>query len=135
MVLYGYCLLMCLIWVDEIEDKKSSGADMSPAYLGECISGGVLFTVFNYFYCSLLFLITFTLLYCSLLFLSRVLHITRCHNIKKTPGHKSWGIIYFESFCDVPNCISNYLFENCGARRAAFKPYFFLSFILGSLVR
>ena len=25
---------------------------------------------------------------------------------------KSWGIIYFESFCDVPNCISNYLFEN-----------------------
>ena len=28
-----------------------------------------------------------------------------------------------------------YLFENCGARRAAFKPYFFLSFILGSLVK
>ena len=25
--------------------------------------------------------------------------------------------------------------ENCGARRAAFKPYFFLSFILGSRVR
>ena len=29
----------------------------------------------------------------------------------------------------------NYLFENWGARRAAFKPYFFLSFILGSLVK
>ena len=29
----------------------------------------------------------------------------------------------------------NYLFENCGARRAAFKPYFFLSFIRGSLVK
>ncbi len=28
-----------------------------------------------------------------------------------------------------------YLFENCGARRAALRPYFFLSFILGSLVK
>ena len=28
-----------------------------------------------------------------------------------------------------------YLFENCGARRAAFKPYFLRSFIRGSLVR
>jgi hypothetical protein len=28
-----------------------------------------------------------------------------------------------------------YLLENCGARRAAFKPYFFLSFIRGSLVK
>ena len=30
---------------------------------------------------------------------------------------------------------ADYLLLNCGARRAAFKPYFFLSFILGSLVR
>ena len=29
----------------------------------------------------------------------------------------------------------NYLFENWGARRAFFKPYFFLSFILESLVK
>jgi len=29
----------------------------------------------------------------------------------------------------------NYLFENCGARRAFFKPYFFLSFIRESLVK
>ena len=29
----------------------------------------------------------------------------------------------------------NYLFENCGARLAFFKPYFFLSFIRGSLVK
>ena len=28
-----------------------------------------------------------------------------------------------------------YLLENCGARLAFFKPYFFLSFILGSLVK
>ncbi len=28
-----------------------------------------------------------------------------------------------------------YLFENCGALLAAFKPYFFLSFILESLVK
>ena len=31
--------------------------------------------------------------------------------------------------------IINYLLENCGARRAALRPYFFLSFILGSRVR
>ena len=31
--------------------------------------------------------------------------------------------------------LANYLFENCGARRAALRPYFFLSFIRGSLVR
>lgn len=29
----------------------------------------------------------------------------------------------------------NYLLENCGARRAFFKPYFFLSLLLGSRVR
>ena len=29
----------------------------------------------------------------------------------------------------------DYLLENWGARRAALRPYFFLSFILGSLVR
>ena len=29
----------------------------------------------------------------------------------------------------------DYRLENWGARRAAFSPYFFLSFILGSLVR
>ncbi len=31
--------------------------------------------------------------------------------------------------------VASYLLENWGARRAAFKPYFFLSFILGSRVR
>ena len=31
--------------------------------------------------------------------------------------------------------LANYLFENCGALRAALRPYFFLSFIRGSLVR
>lgn len=29
----------------------------------------------------------------------------------------------------------DYLFENCGARRAFFKPYFFLSLLLGSRVK
>ena len=29
----------------------------------------------------------------------------------------------------------DYLFENCGARRAALSPYFFLSFIRGSRVK
>ena len=32
-------------------------------------------------------------------------------------------------------CRACYLLENCGARRAALRPYFFLSFILGSRVR
>ena len=36
-------------------------------------------------------------------------------------------------FCCIVT--TNYLLENWGARRAAFKPYFFLSFILGSRVR
>ena len=31
--------------------------------------------------------------------------------------------------------IFHYLFENCGARLAFFRPYFFLSFIRGSLVK
>ena len=35
----------------------------------------------------------------------------------------------------MAHCYAHYLFENCGARRAFFKPYFFLSFIRGSLVR
>ena len=33
------------------------------------------------------------------------------------------------------NMLLSYLLLNCGARLAAFKPYFFLSFILGSLVK
>ncbi len=33
------------------------------------------------------------------------------------------------------NDLFYYLLENCGARRALFKPYFFLSFIRGSLVK
>ena len=40
-------------------------------------------------------------------------------------------------FCSRAACSNreDYLFENCGARRAALRPYFFLSFIRGSLVR
>ena len=40
--------------------------------------------------------------------------------------------IQFEKF---PILNKNYLFENWGALLAAFKPYFFLSFILASLVK
>ena len=42
-----------------------------------------------------------------------------------------------ESFCnrDFENIVKTYLFENWLARRAALRPYFFLSFILGSRVR
>ena len=39
------------------------------------------------------------------------------------------------SFHIFDSQITAYLFENCGARRAPLRPYFFLSFILGSLVR
>ena len=50
----------------------------------------------------------------------------------KTPGKilPSRGLQL--SYCKI---LSDYLLENCGARRAALRPYFFLSFILGSLVR
>lgn len=51
-------------------------------------------------------------------------------NIKKTPETRCFQGISF--LCNIR---LNYLFENCGARRAAFKPYFFLSFILESRVR
>ena len=39
-------------------------------------------------------------------------------------------------FCErMAHCYAHYLFENCGARLAALRPYFFLSFILESRVR
>ena len=38
-------------------------------------------------------------------------------------------------FFFAEKCKSAYLLENCGARRAFFKPYFFLSFIRGSRVK
>lgn len=42
-----------------------------------------------------------------------------------------------ESFCnrDFENIVKTYLLENWLARRAALRPYFFLSFILESLVK
>ena len=49
---------------------------------------------------------------------------------KKTPETRCFRGISL--FCNI---LLNYLLLNCGARRAAFKPYFFLSFILGSRVR
>lgn len=56
------------------------------------------------------------------------------HKNKKTPKESKHSL---DVFCSCAACSNReyYLFENCGARRAAFKPYFFLSFILGSLVR
>ena len=35
----------------------------------------------------------------------------------------------------ISSFLKSYLLLNCGARRAALRPYFFLSFILGSLVK
>ena len=69
---------------------------------------------------------------------SRLL-LSRCRAIKQTQIKNSHGCKHPGSF----DCISfapivvraDYLLLNCGARRAAFKPYFFLSFILGSLVK
>jgi hypothetical protein len=54
----------------------------------------------------------------------------------KNPRPKPRVLRLFYMFCKR-NIVgrSCYLLENCGARRAPFKPYFFLSFILGSLVR
>lgn len=44
-------------------------------------------------------------------------------------------ILNFREFCVLFEIVINYLFENCGARLAALRPYFFLSFIRGSLVK
>lgn len=49
---------------------------------------------------------------------------------KNPRKHKTFGD--FE--CSL-KLLQNYLLLNCGARRAAFSPYFFLSFILGSRVK
>ena len=43
-------------------------------------------------------------------------------------------ILYIQ-FEKIPILSKNYLFENWGALLAAFNPYFFLSFILASLVK
>lgn len=42
---------------------------------------------------------------------------------KNVNKHKNPGNIMFPGI----RVYKNYLFENCGARRAAFKPYFFFS--------
>ena len=56
-------------------------------------------------------------------------------NIKKLRSMQAWAKL-FHIYRRMAHCHREYyLFENCGARRAAFKPYFFLSFILGSLVK
>ena len=54
---------------------------------------------------------------------------------RKTPE-----TLHFRGCCVLLFCISrmiriNYLFENCGALRAALRPYFLRSFIRGSRVR
>ena len=51
------------------------------------------------------------------------------HHIKNPENIMFFGVLVIFDF------LCAYLFENCGARRADFKPYFFLSFILGSLVK
>ena len=59
-----------------------------------------------------------------------------CLNIKIFYRKKTapkLGAVIFEKFERVGK--TNYLLENWGARRAALRPYFFLSFILGSRVR
>nr|DAY71985.1 MAG TPA: hypothetical protein [Caudoviricetes sp.] len=51
-------------------------------------------------------------------------------NVKKTPKTLCFrGLLFFS---DIR---LNYLFENCGARRAALRPYFLRSFIRGSRVK
>ena len=49
------------------------------------------------------------------------------HGIRKD-SPKTWRVPHTEY-------VFSYLLENCGARRAAFNPYFFLSFMRESLVK
>ncbi len=79
---------------------------------------GNAFLVFYYsILCNNMSIIFFIFLF-ILIFSSKI--------YKKSPKHKCFGD---SAFC------TNYLFENCGALLAFLRPYFFLSFILGSLVR
>ena len=56
-------------------------------------------------------------------------------NTKRLRSMQAWAKP-FHIYCRMAHCQREYyLFENCGARRAALRPYFFLSFILGSLVK
>lgn len=59
-------------------------------------------------------------------FLVPISHDTARQKRKQAP--KIWGLLQISDR-------KNYLLENWGARRAAFKPYFLRSFILGSRVR
>ena len=58
------------------------------------------------------------------------IHKPHLYNIKKSPKTRCFrgNLLFFDIRL-------NYLFENCGARRAALRPYFLRSFILGSRVR
>jgi len=62
-------------------------------------------------------------------FLGHLLSSNELQYIKRTPRVNS-GVLPYTAIRSNP-----YLFENWGALLAAFKPYFFLSFIRGSLVR
>lgn len=57
---------------------------------------------------------------------------------RKKKGHSPVfllkNVLYISLFLISP-FPNNYLFENCGARRAFLRPYFFLSFIRESRVR
>ena len=77
-------------------------------------------------------LVTYLLLTC---YLPRKFYvISSCpienRDIRKTPETRCFRGMPF--LCNIG---LNYRLLNCGARRAAFRPYFFLSFIRGSLVR
>ena len=58
------------------------------------------------------------------------IHKPHLYNIKKSPKTRCFrgNLLFFDIWL-------NYLFENCGARRAALRPYFLRSFIRGSRVK
>ena len=58
------------------------------------------------------------------------IHKPHLYNIKKSPKTRCFrgNLLFFDIRL-------NYLFENCGARRAALRPYFLRSFIRGSRVK
>ena len=79
-------------------------------------------------YCVYQLPVCYLLVTVNILFVFVVSHINS--EYKKTPKTLCFRGLSF--FLDIR---LNYRFENCGARRAALRPYFLRSFIRGSLVK
>ena len=128
-VLYNYLLSGTLFW------QPAGCCQTWPAacrYIRSCGAFHLLHRIFSY-----------QIAYFRPYFLKKSLH----HGTLEQPRHddkfeykklrsmQSMGEAFYIHCRMAHSQRENYLFENCGALRAALRPYFLRSFILGSLVR